>query len=348
MNTKKDEPTAAEATMPYRSTFISSDGSTAIAYEIYSPAEGAVRAVLQVSHGMCEYIGRYADFAGYLCNHGIALAGNCHRGHGESAADDDELGYFGGADGDRRTLVDDLHIMNGVIKTRFPGVPVILMGHSMGSFVARLFLTRYAEDVDGAIIMGTAGRGAPTGIAIALANIICSLRGPHHRSRMLARMAFSGYLSHCERGCDKSAWLTHDEEIVKKYNADKYCTFIFTVSAYRELFLMLDEVNADDWAPQLPTDMPLLLISGDEDPVGGFGKGVREVAARLTAAGLSRLTTKLIPGGRHEILNEVDRAETYLYILNWINNVLSSGAGESDEAVTAAMTDAVHSTESQK
>lgn len=328
--------TSIQNAEPYRSTFISSDGTTAIAYEIYSPAEGEeVRAVVQLSHGMCEYVGRYADFAGYLCSHGIALAGNCHKGHGESAADDDELGFFGGNEGDRRTLVDDLHIMNGVIRTRFRGCPIILLGHSMGSFIARLFLTRYAEDIDAAIIMGSAGRGAPTGLAITLANIICNLRGPHHRSRMLARMAFSGYLSHCERGCDKNAWLTRDAEIVEKYNADKYCTFTFTASAYRELFSMLDEVNSDEWAPQIPTDMPLLLISGDEDPVGGFGKGVREVAARLTVSGLSHLTVKLIPGGRHEILNETDRADTYLYILNWINETLGAndsadkGLGES-------------------
>lgn len=323
-NTDERKPIA-----PICGSFTSSDGSTAVAYEIYEPEDAAsVRAVVQLSHGMCEYVGRYADFASFLAANGIAFAGNCHLGHGKTAASDADLGFFGGEDGDRQHLVDDLHIMNGIIREHFPDKPVILLGHSMGSFVARLFLTKYAEDVDAAVIMGTAGRGAPTGIALALANLIIAFRGARHRSGLLKRLAFSGYLKHCGKGCDPNAWLTRDAEIVKKYNADKYCTFTFTASAYRELFSMLAEVSSDEWAGMLPTDLPMLLISGDEDPVGGFGKGVREVTARLTAAGVSDMTLKLIHGGRHEILNETDREETYRYILGWIEKHLSGDVAE--------------------
>ncbi len=299
-------------------TFISSDGKTTASYEIYTPKTEGVRAVVQVSHGMCEYVGRYADFADCLCAHGIALAGNDHLGHGKSAATDDDLGFFGGNDGDRYHIVDDLHTMNGILREHFPDAPVILLGHSMGSFIARLFLTKYAEDVDAAIIMGTAGKGAPTGIAITLSNIIISMRGERHRSKLLKNLSFSGYLKRCGKGCAPNAWLTKDESIVNKYSADKYCTFTFTASAYRELFSMLEEVSSDEWAPMIPTDLPLLLISGEDDPVGGFGSGVREVAARLTAAGASDLTLKLFPGDRHEVLNETDRPEVYAYLLDWI------------------------------
>lgn len=163
---------------------------------------------------------------------------------------------------------------------------------------------------------------------MALANLIIAFRGVRHRSGLLKNLAFSGYLRHCGKGCDPNAWLTRDAEIVKKYNADKYCTFTFTASAYRELFSMLAEVSSDEWAGMLPTDLPMLLISGDEDPVGGFGKGVREVTARLTAAGVSDMTLKLIHGGRHEILNETDREETYRYILGWIEKHLPGDVAE--------------------
>lgn len=291
-----------------------------LAYRIYEP-EGEVRAVVQISHGMCEYVGRYEAYAEHLCSQGIVLAGNDHPGHGESAASDADLGYFAEKDG-VDLAVEGLKTMSELLLERYAGKPLILLGHSMGSFLCRIYLTKYSENLAGAIVMGTGGPGAPTGAGIALANLISLFRGDRHRSKLLRSIQQSGYLKRCGKGADRCDWLTRDRTIVEKYNNDKYCNYIFTVSGYRDLFRMLEAVSAEDWAPKVPTDLPILLISGEDDPVGSYGKGVCAVAGVLAHAGAQKLKTVLIPGARHEVLNETDRADTYTLIDKWIEEVL--------------------------
>jgi alpha-beta hydrolase superfamily lysophospholipase len=288
-----------------------------LAYRIYEP-EGEVRAVLQVSHGMCEYVGRYEAYAEHLCSLGIVLAGNDHPGHGESAESADELGAI-----DMEDALLGLRAMSELLLERYEGKPLILLGHSMGSFLARGYLTRYAENLAGAIIMGTSGPDVPTGAGIALANLVALFRGERHRSKLLRSIQQSGYLKRCGKDALRTDWLTRDRAVVEKYNSDKYCNYIFTVSGYRDLFRMLEAVSTEEWAPKVPTDLPILLISGEDDPVGGYGKGVCKVAGALTHAGARKLTTVLIPGARHEVLNETDREETYSVIDKWIEEVLA-------------------------
>lgn len=301
-----------------------------LAYRIYEP-EGEIRAVVQVSHGMCEYIGRYEEYAAHLCERGIVLAGNDHPGHGESAASEADFGYFAKENGVELAL-EGLKTMSELLLDRYEGKPLILLGHSMGSFLCRLYITKYSENLAGAIIMGTGGPGAPTGAGIALANIIAGLRGDRHRSRLLRSIQQAGYLKRCGKNADRTDWLSRDRAIVEKYNNDKFCNYIFTVSGYRDLFRMLEAVSFEDWAAKVPTDLPILLISGEDDPVGGYGKGVCAVSGALTGAGARKLKTVLIPGARHEVLNETDREETYSLIDGWIGEVLSELPFE--EAVT--------------
>ena len=292
-----------------------------LAYRIYEP-EGEIRAVVQVSHGMCEYIGRYEEYAEHLCAQGIVLAGNDHPGHGESAASADDFGYFGEKNGIDLAL-EGLKTMSELLLCRYADKPLILLGHSMGSFLCRIYITKYAENLAGAIVMGTGGPGAPTGAGIALANIIAGLRGDRHRSRLLRSIQQAGYLKRCGKDADRTDWLSRDRAIVEKYNNDEYCNYIFTVSGYRDLFRMLEAVSFEDWATRVPTDLPILLISGEDDPVGGYGKGVCAVAGALMGAGARRLRTVLIPGARHEVLGETDRAETFALIDGWIGEVLA-------------------------
>ncbi len=291
-----------------------------LAYRIYEP-EGEVRAVVQISHGMCEYVGRYEEYAEHLCSRGIVLAGNDHPGHGESAATEDDFGYFAKEDGVDLAL-EGLKTMSELLLERYAGKPLILLGHSMGSFLCRIYLTKYAENLAGAIVMGTGGPGAPTGAGIALANLVALLRGDRYRSKLLRSIQQAGYLKRCGKNALRTDWLTRDRGVVEKYNNDKYCNYIFTVSGYRDLFRMLEAVSFEDWATKVPTDMPILLISGEDDPVGSYGRGVCAVAGALAHAGAQKLKTVLIPGARHEVLNETDREDTYALIDAWIAEVL--------------------------
>lgn len=292
-----------------------------LAYRIYEP-EGEVKAVVQVSHGMCEYVGRYEAYAEHLCANGIVLAGNDHPGHGESAESEEDFGYFAKKDGVDFAL-EGLKEMSELLLERYPGKPLILLGHSMGSFLCRLYLSHYAENLAGAIIMGTGGPDSPTGAGIALANIIALFKGDRHRSKLLRTIQQAGYLKRCGKDALRTDWLSRDRAIVEKYNADKYCNYIFTVSGYRDLFSMLAAVSTEEWPTTVPTDLPILIISGEDDPVGGYGKGVCKVAGALTHAGARKLTTVLIPGARHEVLNETDREETYEVIDKWLDEVLA-------------------------
>ena len=302
-----------------------------LAYRIYEP-ECEIRAVVQVSHGMCEYVGRYEKYAEHLCAQGIVLAGNDHPGHGESAASPEDFGYFA-KDGGVELAVEGLAGMSRILLERYEGKPLILLGHSMGSFLCRIYLTKYAENLAGAIVMGTAGPGAPTAAGIGLANLIALFKGDRHRSKLLRSIQQSGYLKRCGKDADRCDWLTRDRSVVEAYNNDKYCNYIFTVSGYRDLFRMLAEVTDEFWATKVPTDLPILLISGADDPVGAYGNGVMKVAGALTHAGAQKLTTVLIPDARHEVLNETDSAETYALIDKWIAEVLAEPeAFDGDEA----------------
>lgn len=277
---------------------------------------------------MIEHRGRYADFAEYLNTLGIAVGANDHLGHGETAATPDDLGFFADKDG-YLCVVDDLHKMTELLHEKYPDKPLILLGHSMGSFVARLYLANYGEDVDAAIIMGTSGPGAPTGLGIGAVNLISAFKGERHRSKFVTGLAFGSYLKKIPKPCNPMAWISKADWVFEKHDADPYCNFTFTLSAYRDLFSLLAEINNNEWAQKISTDLPILLISGDEDPVGNYGKGVLKVASMLTGAGAKKLTVKICRGDRHEVLNETDREDNYKYISGWIDETLASLASGS-------------------
>ena len=305
-------------------TFPSTNGRTNDAWYCYTPASGRVRAVVQLSHGMCVYVERYEPLADFLCSRDIAFCGHDHPGHGHSAPSPDELGFMDEQDG-AALLVEDLHRMNGLAAGMFPGKPLLLLGHSMGSFVARAYLSRYASGLTGAIICGTSGGNPAAPAGKLLAKAVIRLRGSHYRSPLLNRLAFGAYNKPFgDNPPTPYEWLCKDRALVDRYAADPFCAYIFTAAGFRDLFTLLTRVSARDWASSLPPGLPVLLIAGEKDPVGDFGKGVRKVAARLSKAGTRDLTLHLYPDGRHEIFNEPEKQQVFDDLLRWINGLVES------------------------
>ena len=305
--------------MMERFTITSSDGKTALAAYRLIPENP--RAMVQISHGMCEYFLRYEGFAEYLASHGFVVFGHDHLGHGNTAPTPDDLGFTvsgGGAE----HLVEDVHNLSLKMKQQFPKLPLILFGHSMGSFVARAVLEQYGSTYHAAVICGTGGPETPAAAGKALASLLIKLKGERHRSKLVAGIAFAGYNKKFEKGCDKNAWLTRDAAVIEKYNTDPFCTYIFTLRAYHDLFSLVERVSRKEWAGKLRKELPLLVVSGEMDPVGGWGKGVRSVAERLRKAGIKDLTLTLYPEMRHEILNETEHETVWSDVKQWIEQRL--------------------------
>ena len=261
---------------------------------------------VRIAHGMAEYSNRYARFAMELCRHGYAVYINDHLGHGSSVANADELGFFG--DDGPNSLVEDMKQLTDIARQEYPNVPVFLFGHSMGSFLARKYTAKYGHQLDGAVFCGTSGPNPAVGIGIMLSDYIVKHEGKLHRSAFLDNMAFGTYNKKTAKST-KFDWLSRDEKEVEKYIHDENCGFLFTAAGFKTLFSVLKEVSAKLWYKTVPERLQILLIAGDKDPVGEYGKGVTEVYETLRKTGHTNTVMKLYPEARHELLNELNRDE---------------------------------------
>lgn len=277
------------------------------------------RGIVCISHGMCEHRQRYADFARFLARKGYVVAVHDHLGHGESAPKPEELGFFGETDGPQH-LIDDLHTVITHVRRGYPQLPCFLLAHSMGSFIARCYLSRWGEELSGAILMGTSGTNPLCGAGIMLAEGIITSQGPMHRSHMLEETAFVAYNSHIENQRTPFDWISRDEGIVSRYMADPLCNFIFTAVGFRDLFLLLKQATQPETFVQTPDDLPILLMSGDGDPVGDYGAGPLEVKNRYLAAGKKNVSLHMYANARHELLNEINRAQVWQDILTFLED----------------------------
>lgn len=300
-------------------SFPSSDGKNTIHAELFIPSDSKVKGVVQISHGMMDYIGRYKGMADAFCKAGYALAGNDHLGHGDSVASPDDYGFFAGKNG-YNYVIDDVKKMNDLIRREIPDVPVILLGHSMGSFIARLYAVKYKDSIDGLIIHGTAGPNPATGAGLLLVKLLRAIKGERHRSKFICSLADGGYNKGFDPAEGDGAWLTRDPSMVADRKGNPKNDFIFTLAGYEDLFGFLGDCNSSDWFRQFPKDLTTLVISGEMDPVGGFGKGVRYVYDNLEKQG-ANVELKLYEGARHELFNETNREEVFADLIAWIERV---------------------------
>ncbi len=274
--------------------------------------------VVQIVHGMAEYIDRYDEFASYLAGKGILVVGDDHLGHGRSVRQGEPYGYFCKEDA-ATVLVRDEHRLKKMTQEQYPNIPYIILGHSMGSFITRNYLFRYGSGIDGAVIVGT---GMQPKITLLSARMLAGLQrifcGPKHASGLLNVAAFGAYnkkIASCKTVFD---WLSRNEENVRRYIEDPLCGFTFTINGFQTLFHLIWNLHDEKRLQEMPKHLPVLFLSGEDDPVGNYGQGVKQVYQSFLRAGLENVQIKLYPEDRHEILNEVDRENVYDYVYRWI------------------------------
>lgn len=298
-------------------TFPSSDGQHTCWASQWLPDEGQPRAVVQIVHGVAEYAGRYDHFARFLTGHGFAVCGEDHLGHGKTVTDG-KYGYFGKQNG-WSTVTADVHQLRQLMGEKFPGIPYILLGHSMGSFLTRTYLCRYPGTVDGAILSGTGQeRAVLVGFGKAIASLISLLRGPDAVSKLVNDLSLGAYNKQFKPNRTTADWICRDEAVVDKYLQDPFCTFIPTVGMYRDMLGGLQYISSGKALSRMDPNTPVYLFSGDQDPVGSNGTGVKKVHGYFKKYGTKDLSLKLYPGGRHEMLNETNKDEVYADVLAWL------------------------------
>lgn len=308
--------------------FDSRDGKSKLHAVRYLPDNPeSVRGVLQIVHGMAEYAERYEEFAAFLTARGFVVTGEDHLGHGKSVEEGGKYGYF--CENDPATvLVRDVHRLKKMTEALYPNVPYVIMGHSMGSFITRNYLCRYGTGISAAIIMGTGMQPkAVVGMAKAVTKMQKLFAGSGDVSRFIDKLAFGGYNKKIDNPSTDWDWLSRDKDRVKRYMEDPLCGFTFTVNGFTALFELISRLYLPENLQQIPKKLPVFMVSGDADPVGDYGKGVRMAFDMLVAAGLENISLKLYEGGRHELLNETNRDEVMQDIYQWLEKTVSVQAG---------------------
>ena len=305
--------------------FLSRDNETKVHAVKWIPDTEPV-CILQVVHGMAEYVERYERLAKLLTDNGILVTGEDHLGHGKSLGADGCKGYFCRKDA-ATVVVRDVHRLKKTVQEQYPGIPYLIMGHSMGSFILRNYLCRYGTGIDGAVVMGTGMQPkAMVCVAKAVAKLQGAMCGQKDVSRLLDKLAFGSYQKPFTDGVGQMDWLSGDRKEVQKYLDDPFCGFTFTANGFETLFELISRLHRPECVEKLPKELPVLFVAGDRDPVGECGKAVLRVVQKYQDWGMKHVEYVLYPGMRHEILNEKGRKQVEQDILSWIQKTVENMA----------------------
>jgi len=282
------------------------------------PENICCKAIVQIVHGMAEHADRYLDFADFLCSQGYIVFIHEHVGHGKTAMMVEKLGVFSDSH-QNETMLEDTLKMNITAKKKYPHLKVFLLGHSMGSFIVRNFAAKYGNHLDGLIISGTGGRNKMLGVGILVAKVIKLFNGGNYKSKMIDNLSFGNFNWKYEDVKTKFDWLSRDREIVNKYIEDDFCGYLFDLNGMLSLFNLNRVANSDNTYMKTDNELKILIISGAMDPVGNFGKGVKEVHDNYKKFGSTNSVIKLYNSSRHELLNEYNKESVYEDIVNFMN-----------------------------
>ena len=303
----------------------SSDTSHYLHHTFFAPTASAteIKATLLVVHGMSEHSGRYADFAQFLADKGIAVATYDQLGHGKTVKSASELGFFG-EEHPVQSLLKDVIVMADSLKAKPPEVPHFIMGHSMGSFIVRTVMKHHSQDFAGAILMGSADADPLTKVMLPINKLLAKV-APKRPNTVFAKAMNKIFNSKLDNRISSSdfAWLSENQASIDAYEADPLAGFNFTNNGYMTLFNLMESALNKNWANTIAKDFPMLFISGKNDPIGNMGKGIDKIVNRLNEQGFTAVEVKLYPHMRHEPLHELEKQLVYQDILEWLTSQLS-------------------------
>lgn len=299
-------------------TFQNKDGMKIHVYK-WSP-EKTAKGIIQIAHGMAEKAERYQYLAQVLTQEGFIVYANDHRGHGNSATSIEDLGYISDRDG-FSDMVTDMKTLTDIAKEENPGLPVILLGHSMGSFLTQRYIQLYGNEIDKVVLSGSNGKQAPmlNWVGTMIAKVTMVFGGRRASGKMLDNLSFGSYNKKIDPVRTKFDWLSRDEKQVDLYINDPYCGTLFPASFFYDLLKGMKVIHKGEHLSKVPKDLPIYIFSGKEDPVGEYGKGVMNLYETYKSLGIKDVSYQLYPGGRHEMFNETNKEEVMKDLIKWVD-----------------------------